>query len=861
MRRFLFIFIIPSLLIGSVPWSLEEIVNNLQTLPYHPLPLFDSSYQSRHNYLYEIRQTCDFVARYQVADSLSQNFGGIIEAEHLPNIIETDNTQEAIWIWTRWYELTGRDDYRLNIRRAWQYVMRYPAYREGTGQYVWYSVWNCGLAFFTEMEYRKVYGDSTYLAYTDTCREYLFAHPLNFTTNPLHSYVTAFAAGMMYRYAQERQDWVLKDSALAYGNRVRTFIEQQPSRLRTGNWAMSGGTIVWGLSNSIFRADTILGKNWLQIYADSVPYFMPTGQWNCSWNIWNANGFRATNEINHEPRFLEYHKRLTDTLLGRDEDDDGGIPATWTDPQTQDQTWVSTYLVFMGMDWFVTPTYDYDAGLLSISGIEPKRIYLPGDTVQPKVIVTNFGRQSLFNVPVGFQFPNGSDTNFVNLDFLEIDTIEFDPVVFQEPGLFFLKGFTNLLGDENRSNDTAWTTIKVWTKREISGEIRDSVSNQPIAARIESYLFGDSLVFDTANTDTFGRFRLTGIDTTFLVKVYPVIPYPNRQWLVRIYRDTLLQFAIRVANLLLINNDPQSQYETYYTSTFDTLNLSYCIWRRRTAGPVPISVMNRLSDGLMVWYTGDAVTQTLDSTDMDSITRFLSTGGKLFLTGQNIGEELAQTQFYQNVIHARLRNPTVNNFWAFGSRSDSLGSLFGQTQTAGYQGANNQTSRDEIAPDSFSNAFLLYDTISGQIAGIYYHNPINLSKIIYLGFGFEALNRPTNRPTFMSRVTFFNQCYNWLTGQIGITEFPISTRPTPSLTITPNPSTKITNIIYSLPKSGNISLKMYDITGRLIRKLVVGYRNTGLYTATLNNSTLTKNIYFLILETESYRLTQKLIIQ
>jgi len=87
----------------------------------------------RYNYLRQVKKTCDFVASYQVSDSLSSNFGGVIEAEHLPNIIETDNTQEAIWIWSRWYELTGRDDFHENIRRAWIYVKNNPAFRENNG--------------------------------------------------------------------------------------------------------------------------------------------------------------------------------------------------------------------------------------------------------------------------------------------------------------------------------------------------------------------------------------------------------------------------------------------------------------------------------------------------------------------------------------------------------------------------------------------------------------------------------------------------------------------------------------------------------------------------------------------------------
>ena len=264
--------------------------------------------------------------------------------------------------------------------------------------------------------------------------------------NTLHGNVTALAAGMMYRYAVERDNQAMRDTALLYGNRVKTWVEQLPSRLRTGNWAMSGGTLMWGMCNSIWKDDTVAGKNWLAVFGDSVPYFMPSGQWNCSWNIWDANAFRAAAEINHDPRYLQYHQRLTDTLLARDQDDDGGIPATWTDPQNQDQTWVSMYLDFMGMDRFTEPMYDYDAGVIGITPTDPSRIYLPGDSLTVSCSVTNFGREDLPSVPVTIRMPDYEHTDTTNLGFLQLDTVGFGSFPLALPGMIPIAGFTSVPG-------------------------------------------------------------------------------------------------------------------------------------------------------------------------------------------------------------------------------------------------------------------------------------------------------------------------------------------------------------------------------------------------------------------------------
>jgi hypothetical protein len=42
-----------------------------------------------------------FIASMQVSDTTSADYGGIREGEHLPDIIQTDNTSESIWIFSR----------------------------------------------------------------------------------------------------------------------------------------------------------------------------------------------------------------------------------------------------------------------------------------------------------------------------------------------------------------------------------------------------------------------------------------------------------------------------------------------------------------------------------------------------------------------------------------------------------------------------------------------------------------------------------------------------------------------------------------------------------------------------------------
>lgn len=805
-----------SQLFAARPWTEQEI----KEFENNFLPEFISAPKilgkpiDRFNYLYEIKQTADFIAQYQVSDSLSPDFGGLIEGEHLPNIIETDNTQEAIWVWSRWYELTGRDDYQTNIRRAWIYVMRFPAFHEGPD---YYCIWNCGLGFFAERKYWQVYSDSSFTPYTDSCLQYMFSHPLPLT-NSLNAFVTSFAAGMLYTYAIEKNNHVAKDTALAYGNRAKLWIEADAkNRLASGNWAMSGGTAMWGVCTSIWQEDTIAGKNWLRIYQDSLPFFYPVGQWNNSWNIWLANGYRAAATINHNDTLWNIHHALTDTLLLQDRDNDGGIPATWNEPQTNDQIWVSTYLDFMGMDVFVTPTYNYDAGVLSI--YEPNRpsIHLPGDSLNLKAIITNFGRQPLGPVPVTtiLRYDVNEETLFNNtgpLSFLASETINLSS------GQLLLTGILNAISstgltDSNPKNDTSKFSIKTYDWCNVTGNLSDSFSALPIKANLKAFLGTDTIPFDSTHSDTTGNFQMTLVDTIFRISLLPTLPYPNQTYSVIFHGDTNLTFAINPAHLLIVDDDSLHRYEQYYTSTLDSLNLTYVVWKRNLQGPVPTSTVPRFRLGTVIWYTGDAVTNTLVAIDQDSITALMNSGCRIFLTGQNIGQELGATSFYQNTLHARFIQPNQIGYFAFGYRNDPFGATFPGIATIGVGGANNQNSRDQIASDSFSRTFLVYDTTSNQVAGIYYGDPVNQSRLIYLGFGFEAINRPATYPNFLTRVQFMQRCLNWLTG---IAELKNNAEIKTKINVFPQPFSKIIHFNVNSASAENVTLKIYDVNGRCL---------------------------------------------
>jgi pectinesterase len=76
----------------------------------------------------------------------------------------------------------------------------------------------------------------------------------------------------------------------------------------------------------------------------------------------------------------------------------------------------------------------------------------------------------------------------------------------------------------------------------------------------------------------------------------------------------------------------------------------------------------------------------------------------------------------------------------------------------------------------------------------------------------------------------------------------------------PNPFNPSTIISYDLPKSGMVSLKVYDIYGREIATLVDGVKPAGNHRETFNASGLASGVYFVRLQTEIMLHTIKLVL-
>jgi len=76
----------------------------------------------------------------------------------------------------------------------------------------------------------------------------------------------------------------------------------------------------------------------------------------------------------------------------------------------------------------------------------------------------------------------------------------------------------------------------------------------------------------------------------------------------------------------------------------------------------------------------------------------------------------------------------------------------------------------------------------------------------------------------------------------------------------PNPFNPVTNIKYSIPKAGFVTLKVYNLLGQEVATIFEGNQNAGNYIATFDASNLSSGVYMYRLESENVSITKKLVL-
>ncbi|MCK4545899.1 MAG: T9SS type A sorting domain-containing protein [Candidatus Eisenbacteria sp.] len=269
--------------------------------------------------------------------------------------------------------------------------------------------------------------------------------------------------------------------------------------------------------------------------------------------------------------------------------------------------------------------------------------------------------------------------------------------------------------------------------------------------------------------------------------------------------------------VLIVDDDGGQEYQDYLSAAFQG-SRTWGVWPRELE---PVLSADLLTFPVVAWMTGEA-TPALSAADRLAIGAFLDDGGRLFLTGQDIGYGMCDAAspdysvetkaFYEDRFGATYvaDDSGILDITGVGGDPISDGMSF---SISGGDGAGNQTAPSEIAANGDGSSVIFnYLSRSGP-AGVKVDK--DGYRLAYLAFGFEGISTPADRTDLAAAI------YDWLVAVGNVEgEFPV-VRGLTGLRCYPNPFNPTVTISFAIPGAGDVRVDIFDICGRRVVSIPV----------------------------------------
>jgi len=362
--------------------------------------------------------------------------------------------------------------------------------------------------------------------------------------------------------------------------------------------------------------------------------------------------------------------------------------------------------------------------------------------------------------------------------------------------------------------------------------------------------------------------------------------------------DTL-EYIIRTGGegnmLLLLESDAYYGYHKigdslYFYDPLQAIGAKVDVWDEGSYGSADASVLNFYNTGyganIIFWVTWSGASLAANT---DFLRDFLDRGGKLFICGQDIfasgfgyapetyGEWVAKPEdFAYEYLKVRggyddyyggIEPPT--ECIQYGAWDDPITGVpelqyITVSPLAWYRPEFNYAGRfDSLSPGCEP---LFYDPF-GALMGYRYQDPVKGYKIVVLYWPFHDINMSgTAIENREAQEALARNILEWFGDPLFVKEKRAEPIPTSLLYQNlPNPFSRSTSIRYSIAKPQKGCLRVYDISGSLVRTLLDGVLKEGTHTIHWDGCDnqgrrVGAGIYFYRLETEDSAYSKKMVL-
>ncbi len=277
-------------------------------------------------------------------------------------------------------------------------------------------------------------------------------------------------------------------------------------------------------------------------------------------------------------------------------------------------------------------------------------------------------------------------------------------------------------------------------------------------------------------------------------------------------------------------------FSYFYSSGIKKFNRDFDIAANET---ISAGLINLNEYSGVFWFLGDESTanKTFNPNEQLVVMEYLKNGGKLFITGSEIGYELSSTNptFLNNYLKANYVQDNSGSLSVYSNgilfRNFPSDIILGVTYPEDWP--------DVIQPVNGSQVCLLYR--NQKTAGIFYEgifpNGTFSGKLIFLSFALETTSNLVSKNLLIEdAIRFFE----------GTTQVVLSENLPENFWISnnyPNPFNEKTKVLVNLPASNYINLSIFNILGQQVYQEIM-FLDKGLREITIDGFKLSSGVYF-----------------
>ena len=268
-----------------------------------------------------------------------------------------------------------------------------------------------------------------------------------------------------------------------------------------------------------------------------------------------------------------------------------------------------------------------------------------------------------------------------------------------------------------------------------------------------------------------------------------------------------------------------------------------------------------LDYAMIIWFLGDesTVDETLNDQEQTIVKTYLKNGGKLFISGSEIGWDLddqgatTDRAFLRDYLKIQLDQDDSGNYTVAGKSGTPFAGL-----TIHYGNGSNGTYEEDY-PDSYlaqSGAEVLLEYGNSQIAAVGYCGKFPggdfSGAVLTMGFPFETIYDTGEQELLLAKILEYFE----------IT--PDSEPPIPvSFTLLgnyPNPFNSNTTILFTQNREAELTFKIFNLLGQQIGTSLIATYPAGTNRLSYNAGEAASGVYFYSLENDNLRETGKFVI-